>query len=89
MLEMDVIEPDQTEWAWPIIFALKTDGTFQLCADYRKFNAGTGRDSYPTPRVDTCIDSLEDATILSALDGNSRYLQVEIAKANGAKTVFV
>jgi hypothetical protein len=51
----------------------KPDGSMRFCIDYRKLNAVTGRDSYPLPRMDECIDSLGDASVFSTLDCNSGY----------------
>ena len=48
-----------TDWAALVVFAPKKDGTLQFCVDYRRLNALTVRDTYPIPRMDECIDSLE------------------------------
>lgn len=45
MLAMDVIEPDQTECAAPIVFAPKKDGTLRFWGHYCKVNAVTIEDS--------------------------------------------
>lgn len=56
MLRMRVIEPAQTEWASPIVFVPKKDGTLRLCVGYRRPNVLTVRDSYTIPWIDECID---------------------------------
>ena len=63
MLDLKVIEPSNSEWAAPIVFAPKKDGSLRLCIDYRRLNAATIRNSYPIPRIHECIDSLGDATV--------------------------
>jgi len=88
MLGMGVIEPAQTEWASPIVFAPKKDGAMRFCVDYRRLNAMTLRDSYPIPRMDECIDSLGDANIFTTLDANCGYWQIEIADQDKDKTTF-
>lgn len=52
VLAENIIEPAQTEWASPIVFAPKEDGTVRFCVDYRKVNEITKQDSYPIPRMD-------------------------------------
>ena len=53
MVEQGVAVPaPPTDWAAPIVFAPKKDGTLRLCVDYRKPNAMTVRDAYPIPRMD-------------------------------------
>ena len=58
MLEADITEPSNSEWANPVVLAPKPDGTLAFCVDYRKLNELNIRDSYPIPRMDECIDSL-------------------------------
>ena len=89
MLKAGVIEPSTSEWAAPVVFAPKKDGTLRFCVDYRRLNAVTLRDSYPIPRMDECIDSLGDAQIFSTLDFNSGYWQVTIDESDKEKTAFV
>lgn len=61
MLEEGVIEPSISEWAAPIVFAPKKDGSLRVCIDYRRLNAVRIRDSYPIPRIDECIGFFGDA----------------------------
>ena len=88
MLEAEVIEPAQSEWASPVVLVDKKDGTTRFCVDYRKLNSVTVKDTYPLPRMDECLDSLGDATIFSALDCNSGYWQLPIAHEDRDKTTF-
>jgi len=52
-------------------------------------NVVTKKDSYPLPRIDDCIDSLNKATIFSTLDCNAGYWQVSIASEDWETTAFV
>lgn len=45
MLNLDVIEHAQLEWASPIVFTPKKDESLQLCIDYRELNAVTFKDA--------------------------------------------
>lgn len=89
MLDLGVIEPSTSEWAAPVVFAPKKDGSLRFCVDYRRLNAVTVRDSYPIPRMDECIDSLGDERVFSTLDCNSGYWQVQIPEQDRDKTTFV
>lgn len=86
MMERLVIEPTQTEWAVPILFAPKKNGTLQFCGNYRRLNAVTKRDSRPIPRVDEWFDSLDKDAIFSTLDANSEYWQIDIEKSDVDET---
>ena len=88
-LKAGVIEPTISEWASPVLFVPKKDGTLRFCIDYRKLNGMSTRDSYPIPRMDECINSLGDARIFSTLDAYSGYWQMNVAKEDRHKTAFV
>ena len=88
MSKAGVIEPATKEWASPVVFVPKSDGTLRFCVDYRKLNAMKIRDSYPIPRMDECIDYLGKATIFTTLDCMSGYWQVDIAEEDRDKTTF-
>lgn len=79
MLFMDGIQPAQTQWSSPIVFALRQDVNPRFFVDNRKLDTGTTQDSYLIPNIDECIDSLGDATTFSTLEANSGYLQVKSA----------
>ena len=88
MLEHGVIEPATSEWASPIVFVPKKDGTKRFCVDYRRLNAVTTPDAYPLPRIDDCIDSLGDAVMFTTLDANAGYWQIPVAPEDRDKTTF-
>lgn len=52
VLSMHVIEPVQTGWASPIVFAQKKDDMPRSCIEHRKLNTMTIQDWYPIPRMD-------------------------------------
>ena len=68
-----VVEPAHSGWTSPDVVVPNTDGTPRFCADYRKLNAITLKDSCSLPRMDDCIDSLDSASVFSTLDSNSGY----------------
>jgi len=88
MLAQKVIEPANSEWASPVVFAPKKDGSLRFCVDYRRLNELTPRDAYPIPRMDECLDSLGDATVFSTLDANSGYWQIQLDETAKDLTSF-
>lgn len=50
----------------------------RFCPNYRRLNFVTVRDSYPKPRMDDCIDSLGDPSVITTLDGDSGYWQIPV-----------
>ena len=55
------IERAQSPFVDGVLFVEKHDKALCLCVDYRRLNAITIKDVYPTPRVDTAIDSVKDS----------------------------
>ncbi|CAM4838051.1 unnamed protein product [Rotaria magnacalcarata] len=89
MLEQHVIIPSKSPWASPVVLALKKDGLYRLCIDYRKLNEVTVRDAYPIPRIDDTLDALQHAQFISTLDLRSGYWQVEMEDSSKPITAFV
>lgn len=73
MLKDDVARRGTTKWASPVVLAPEKNGSLRLCADCRKLNANTARDSYTIQQMNECIDCLGTANVLQTLDENSSY----------------
>ena len=89
MLKLEVKEPSQSEWASPVVLIPKPDRSPWFCIDYRQLNERTVRDSYPLPRMDDCLDYLEDAQFFSTLECNAGYWQIPLAEEGKPKTAFI
>ena len=59
MLQKDIIEPANSEWASPILLVRKSDGTLRFCIDYRKLNAVTSMMLFPCSTLMTVLTPLE------------------------------
>ena len=57
--------------------------------NYCQFNLQTYKDSYPLPRIETCLDSLGGSKFFSSLDLWSGYWQAAIDPESADKTAFV
>lgn len=73
MLQLEVIKLAQTNWASPILFAMKMEGLLQYGVDDRKLNAVTVHDSYPVSRLEECPQSLGDVIVFLTSEANSGY----------------
>ena len=89
MLSAKVIEPAQSAWSSNVLLVRKKDGSMRFCVDYRKLNNTTIKDSYPLPRIDSCLESLGGSYYFSTLDLRTGYWQTELQPEDADKTAFV
>lgn len=68
MLRWGLVEAASSEWSSPVTLVPKPDGSHRFCIDYRKVNAVTRKDSYPLPRVESCIDEVGRANFITKID---------------------
>jgi len=89
MLAAGVIEPSDSEWASNVVLVKKRDGKMRYCIDYRGVNTLTKKDSFPLPRIDQCLDTLNGSQYFSTFDLTSGYHQVGMAPEDADRTAFV
>jgi hypothetical protein len=80
--------PIYSEFASPILFVRKADGSLRLCIDYRGLNEVTRKDAYPLLRVDDTLDELKDANFHTHLDFASGFLQLRVRDHDIHKTAL-
>ena len=73
MLQAELIELAQSDWASNVVLVRKSDGSIRFCVDYRQLNERTVKNSYPLPRIDVCLDALAGARWFSTFDLRSGY----------------
>lgn len=88
MLKEGVIETAMSARASSVVSVPRRYGELRFCDEYRKHNAMTVRDTYPSARMEGLMYSLKNATIFSLFDCNSRPWQTEIPKVDPDKTIF-
>lgn len=88
MQRADFIEPSDSPWAAPVVMVPKKGGKLRFCADYRRLNEVTRKDSYPIPRIDESLDLVRGSSWFSSLDLRSGYWQVPLSPEARAKTAF-
>ena len=88
LLDLKVIRPSSSPWSSCVVVVRKPNGDIRLCLDVRAVNARSKHDSYPLPRVDTCLESMSGSRYYSALDLANGFLQIEMEPEDRCKTAF-
>ncbi len=89
MLSQNVIEPNDSEWNFPLILVLKPDGTMKPVIDYRELNKKTIPDRLPLPVVSDVLRSLGTTSkLFSTIDIKSAFWQTELDEASRPLTAF-
>lgn len=87
-LEIGFIEPSESAWSSPILFAKKKDGSLRMCVDYRALIEVTKKARYPIPRMDKVLEQTNKASIFSKIDLKSGYHQLLLEENKKPKTSF-
>ena len=88
LLDLKVIRPSSSPWSSCVVVVRKANGEIRLCLDVRAVNARSKHDSYPLPRVDTCLESMNGSKYYSTLDLANGFLQIEVEPEDRCKTAF-
>ena len=75
-------------FASSVLLVLNTDGTLQMCIDYRVLSKKTIKNRYPIPRIDDLMDDLHGAVFFTKIDLGSGYHQINIREQDIEKTTF-
>ena len=89
LLTKDLIEPTHSEWAAPTVLVPKKDGSYRLVIDYRKLNSKTVKTSWPLPRIQDILGSLQGSCYFSNLDLATGFHQMEIEEEDQHLTSFI
>lgn len=72
LLTAGLISHSTSPFASPVVLALKKDGNWRLCVDYRKLNDMTIKNRFPMPLMDEILDELAGTKYFSKLDMRSK-----------------
>ena len=89
LLREGIIQPSNSQWAFPAILVPKPGGAVRLCIDYRKLNKVTIPDKFQIPLLDDLIDRLSQSKIITVLDLAKGFYQVPVHMNSVDKTAFV
>lgn len=76
MLENNIINPSNLEWASPIQILTKKDGSFRPSGDYRRLNDITKPDRCPILRIEDFQHILTHKTIFSKIELFKAYFHI-------------
>jgi len=65
MLEADITQPSDSEWASPVCLVKKQEGNYQFCIDYRRVNVVSHKHVFPLPDICDALGSLLHSTPLT------------------------
>ena len=89
LLKYGLIEPYEGPWGCPTFCVRNPDGSTRMVCDYRKPNAVSYSDTYPTPSVQDIISQFHGKTIYSSLDILKAFFNVKVDPESKQYTAFV
>ena len=88
MLDIGAIRPSQSPWCNAVVLVRKKDGSVRFCIDFRHLNAKMKKDSYPLPRMQETMESMEGTRYFSCMDLKSGFWQVKMSEKAHQYTAF-
>ena len=76
----------QVEWIAYVVPVPKKDEKVRMCVDFRDLNKACLKHDFPFPHIDVLVDNT--TSLISFMDGFSRYNQIKMDPKNMTKTTF-
>jgi len=90
MLEMGVIEPSNSAWAFPLVMVKRPGSSkLRMAVDYRLLNAQSEPYPYGMPDMNEVLDKLVGKRFYWSVDVSSYYWQIEMDEESRPLTAFV
>ena len=77
------------EWLANVILVPKKDDKVRVYVDFRDLNKASPKDDFLLPHIDMLVDSTIGHSMLSFIDGFSRYNHILMAIEDMEKTPFI
>ena len=89
LLKAKIIIPLRySKWIANLVVIRKKNGEIRLCVDFRNMNKCSKKDNYPLPKMEHLLQRVSRASVMSFLDGFSRYNKVAMHPDDQEKTTF-
>jgi hypothetical protein len=89
MIDMDIIEPSESSYASSVVVAKKSDGSNQICIDFRKLNKVTVFDAEPMPDPEQMMAKISQSRYFSKIDLCKGYWQIAMRPQDRDLTSFL
>ncbi|RVW85553.1 Transposon Ty3-G Gag-Pol polyprotein [Vitis vinifera] len=77
------------EWLANVVLVPKKNSKVRVCVDFMNLNKASPKDDFPFLHIDMLVDSIVGHSMLSFMDGFSRYNQILMALKDMEKTSFI
>ncbi|GJR02200.1 reverse transcriptase domain-containing protein [Tanacetum coccineum] len=77
------------DWLSNPVMVKKHDDSWRMCVDFKDLNKACPKDGYPLPKIDWKVESLCGFPFKCFLDAYKGYHQIQMAKEDEEKTVFI
>jgi hypothetical protein len=77
-----------SNWIANIVPVRKKNGEIRLCVDFINLNKCSRKDNYPLPNMEHILQKVSGSSVLSFIDGFSRYNQIVVHPDGREKTAF-
>ena len=88
LLEMNVIQPSNSPYSFPVVMVKKPDNSYRMTIDYRRLNDVTVSDAEPACNVEEDLHKFTGCNFFSELDCTKAYYQIAMAESSMAYTAF-
>ena len=88
LLELDIIEPSESEWSSPAFLVDKKGEIKRLVANCKALNSVIRKNSAPLPRMYECLKILQKSNFVSTFDMQEGFYQVKMSDDSAHYTAF-
>ncbi|XP_057517953.1 uncharacterized protein LOC130798872 [Amaranthus tricolor] len=78
-----------SDWLSNVVLVKKPNGKWRMCVDFTDLNRACPKDDYPLPKIDRLVDSTAGHALLSFMDANAGYHQIQLAPEDQTHTAFI
>jgi hypothetical protein len=77
-----------SDWIANLVPVRNKNGEIRLCVDFINLNKCSRKDNYPLPKMEHILQKVSGSSVMSFIDGFSRYNQIVVHLDDREKTAF-